>query len=100
MTAHGASPSGCLLAAYRLLIDMATEKGKAMHLKRFKCHTLLLGAIVSLAFASQAWATAEVGSPAPDFCLPSSQDAEVCLKDFRGKDNVVLLFYILDFTSG
>lgn len=73
-----------------------------MHIKRshLKCYQLLLGAILSLGLTSRAWATVEVGSPAPDFCLPSSQDAEVCLKDFHGKDNVVLLFYILDFTSG
>ena len=71
-----------------------------MRIKRFTCPHLLLGAIVSLALTSYAWAAAEVGRPAPEFCLPSSQDSEVCLKDFRGKDNVVLLFYILDFTSG
>jgi peroxiredoxin Q/BCP len=61
---------------------------------------ILVGVAFALLLTSRAWATAEVGSPAPDFCLPSSQDAEVCLKDFHGKDNVVLLFYILDFTSG
>lgn len=71
-----------------------------MSLKRFKCHHLLLGAIFSFALTSYAWATAEVGSQAPDFCLPSSEEGEVCLEDFRGNDNVVLLFYILDFTSG
>lgn len=68
-----------------------------MHIK---CSHFLVGAILSLALTSHAWATVEVGSPAPNFCLPSSQDAEICLKDFHGKDNVVLLFYILDFTSG
>lgn len=70
-----------------------------MHLKRFKSH-LLLGTIFSLALTSHVCATAEVGHPAPDFCLPSDREAEVCLDDFRGKDNVVLLFYVLDFTSG
>ena len=68
-----------------------------MHTRRFH---LLVGALVWLALSSHAWAKAEVGSPAPDFCLPSSHDSQVCLKDFRDKDNVVLLFYILDFTSG
>lgn len=66
-----------------------------MHTRRFQ---LLVGTLVWLALSSHAWA--EVGRPAPDFCLPSSDDSQVCLKDFRGKDNVVLLFYILDFTSG
>ena len=49
---------------------------------------------------STALAGAEVGQPAPDFCLPSSQGDKVCLKDFKGKDKVVLLFYVLDFTDG
>jgi peroxiredoxin len=56
--------------------------------------------LLTLTFAGGAFAAAEVGSPAPDFCLPSSQGEKVCLKDFKGKDNVVLLFYILDFTPG
>ena len=61
---------------------------------------LVVGALLALALSGQAWAQAEVGSPAPDFCLPSSDEGQVCLKDFRDKHNVVLLFYVLDFTSG
>jgi cytochrome oxidase Cu insertion factor (SCO1/SenC/PrrC family) len=61
---------------------------------------MLAAGFLALALTSDAWAGAEVGSPAPDFCLPSSQGEKVCLKDFKGKDNVVLLFYILDFTPG
>ncbi len=61
---------------------------------------MLAAGFLVLALTSGAWAGAEVGSPAPDFCLPSSQGEKVCLKDFKGKDNVVLLFYILDFTPG
>ena len=68
-----------------------------MHARRLY---LFINVLAWLALSSQAWAKAEVGSPAPDFCLPSSDDSRVCLKDFRGKDNVVLLFYVLDFTSG
>ncbi len=50
-------------------------------------------------------AAVEVGSPAPAFCLPAqdgeAQDGQtVCLSDFTGKKNVLLLFYILDFTPG
>jgi cytochrome oxidase Cu insertion factor (SCO1/SenC/PrrC family) len=63
------------------------------------CNLLAVG-LLTLTFAGGAFAAAEVGSPAPDFCLPSSQGEKVCLKDFKGKDNVVLLFYILDFTPG
>ncbi len=61
---------------------------------------MLAAGFLALALTSGAWAGAEVGNPAPDFCLPSSQGEKVCLKDFKGKDNVVLLFYILDFTPG
>lgn len=63
-------------------------------------YSMLAAGLLTLALTSGAWAGAEVGSPAPDFCLPSSQGEKVCLKDFKGKDNVVLLFYILDFTPG
>jgi cytochrome oxidase Cu insertion factor (SCO1/SenC/PrrC family) len=68
-------------------------------MRRISCGMLAAG-LLTLALCSGAWAAAEVGSPAPEFCLPSSQGEKVCLKDFKGKDNVVLLFYILDFTPG
>lgn len=58
---------------------------------------VLLG---SLLWASPSVASVEVGKPAPDFCLPSQDGEAVCLKDFKGKQNVLLLFYILDFTPG
>lgn len=45
-------------------------------------------------------AAVEVGSPAPAFCLPAQDGQTVCLSDFTGKRNVLLLFYILDFTPG
>ena len=41
----------------------------------------------------------KVGNKAPDFTLPSNEDAEVSLKDYRGK-KVVLYFYPKDDTSG
>src|SRR5438874_13154637 len=41
----------------------------------------------------------EVGSPAPDFSLTTSDGSQVNLKDFRGKW-VVLYFYPKDMTSG
>ncbi|MCZ6681300.1 MAG: redoxin domain-containing protein [Candidatus Poribacteria bacterium] len=43
---------------------------------------------------------AEVGSPAPDFTLQGStgsEDTEVSLSDFKGK-NLVVIFYPLDFS--
>ncbi|MSQ47973.1 MAG: redoxin domain-containing protein [Deltaproteobacteria bacterium] len=61
---------------------------------------LLLSGIFIVGLTEIAKAEVEVGSPAPDFCLPSSKGNKVCLKDFKGKDNVLLLFYVLDFTPG
>ena len=68
-------------------------------MRGLRCGMLAAG-FLALALTSGAYGAAEVGSPAPDFCLPSSQGEKVCLKDFKGKDNVVLLFYVLDFTPG
>ena len=41
----------------------------------------------------------QIGDPAPDFTLKGIGLAEVSLRDFRGK-NVVVLFYPLDWTPG
>ena len=43
--------------------------------------------------------TLNVGDQAPDFTLKSIGLKEVSLHDHRGK-NVVLLFYVLDWTPG
>ncbi|MBI4638290.1 MAG: redoxin domain-containing protein [Candidatus Rokubacteria bacterium] len=43
--------------------------------------------------------TLNVGDPAPDFTLKAIGLKEVSLKDHRGK-NVVLLFYVFDWTPG
>lgn len=41
----------------------------------------------------------QIGDIAPDFCLPDSNNKEVCLKDLEGK-NIVLYFYPKDNTPG
>jgi len=41
----------------------------------------------------------KVGDPAPDFTVKSIGLKEISLKDYRGK-NVVVLFYPLDWTPG
>jgi peroxiredoxin Q/BCP len=41
----------------------------------------------------------EVGDPAPEFCLPSSNQSKVCLSSYKGKW-IVLYFYPKDNTSG
>ena len=42
----------------------------------------------------------QVGDMAPDFNLPSTAGGRVKLSDFRGKNNVVLAFFVLAFTGG
>jgi len=42
----------------------------------------------------------KVGDVAPDFSLRSSQGTTVKLSDYRGKQNVILAFYVLAFTGG
>jgi hypothetical protein len=44
--------------------------------------------------------TLKVGDMAPDFTLPSTAGGAVKLSDFRGKNNVVLAFFVLAFTGG
>ena len=39
-----------------------------------------------------------VGSPAPDFTLPSTSGAKVTLSSFRGRQNVLLAFFPFAFT--
>lgn len=40
----------------------------------------------------------EVGEKAPDFKLKSSLGGEISLSQYLGKKNVVLQFYVLDFS--
>ena len=50
-----------------------------------------------LALASVASAV-EVGQKAPDFELASTQGGKFKLSELAGKKNVVIQFYVLDFT--
>jgi len=68
---------------------------------------LMLAAITafaSFAFSQGAPApppmTLKVGDTAPDFTLPDTAGNKVKLSDFRGKNNVVLAFFVLAFTGG
>ena len=49
---------------------------------------------------SMPWGAAaiEVGDKAPDFDLPSTQGGRLKLSSFEGKKNVLIEFYVLDFT--
>ena len=44
--------------------------------------------------------TLNVGDMAPDFTLPDTTGKKVTLSEFRGKNNVVLAFFVLAFTGG
>ena len=43
-------------------------------------------------------AAVEVGQKAPDFDLPSTKGGNFKLSDLAGKKNVVIQFYLIDFT--
>lgn len=43
---------------------------------------------------------ADVGDVAPDFTLPSTQEDTITLSQYRGKQNVILSFHVLNFTGG
>lgn len=57
---------------------------------------LVLGFLLC-AFPGMA-AALEVGDKAPDFDLPSTKDGKFKLSEVAGKKNVVIQFYVLDFT--
>ena len=70
---------------------------------------LIMAALLSCAFAVAAYSQAapvapqtqlKVGMAAPDFTLPDTAGNPVKLSDFKGKNNVVLAFYVLAFTGG
>ena len=41
----------------------------------------------------------EIGDKAPDFELPSTQGGKLKLSSFQGRKNVLIEFYVLDFTA-
>jgi len=47
---------------------------------------------------SGAAAALDVGDKAPDFDLPSTKDGKFKLSNMAGKKNVIIQFYVLDFT--
>ena len=42
----------------------------------------------------------QVRQEAPDFTLQATQGGKVTLSQYKGEKNVLLAFYILDFTGG
>lgn len=43
---------------------------------------------------------ANIGQSAPEFTLPDQSGEQVSLSQFKGEKNVVLSFYVYDFTGG
>ena len=43
---------------------------------------------------------AEVGDIAPEFKLPTPDQGDITLSQYRGDKTVVLSFHVFDFTSG
>ncbi len=66
---------------------------------------IFVGTIASIGVFGQAAPapppmTLKVGDMAPDFTLPDTAGKKVTLSEFRGKNNVVLAFFVLAFTGG
>lgn len=59
--------------------------------------TLMLSVSFLLATALSA-AAVEIGEKAPDFELASTKGGKLKLSSLAGKKNVVIQFYVLDFT--
>lgn len=44
--------------------------------------------------------TLQVGEMAPEFSLPATTKEMISLTEYRGKKNIVVAFYGMDFTPG
>ena len=73
-------------------------------MKKFLIISLLMSMLAVAALAQTTPApppmTLKVGDMAPDFTLPDTTGKKVTLSEFRGKNNVVLAFFVLAFTGG
>ena len=69
--------------------------GGIMNRRGFVAATVLTLALAGLPGTT---AAIEVGDKAPDFNLPSTKGGNFKLSDLEGKKNVVIQFYVIDFT--
>ena len=63
-----------------------------------KTNTILAIAMAFLLALASVASAVEVGQKAPDFELASTQGGKFKLSELAGKKNVVIQFYVLDFT--
>jgi peroxiredoxin Q/BCP len=66
-------------------------------MKRFSIIPAIVIALCLIGLPGLAGAL-EVGDKAPDFELASTQDGKFKLSDMAGKKNIIVQFYVLDFT--
>jgi len=64
-----------------------------------KIQLALLTSIALFILSASSAGAVEVGDKAPDFELPSTQGGKLKLSSFVGKKNVLLEFYLLEFTK-
>jgi hypothetical protein len=77
------------------MIEFSEEESNMT--RRANWAMMILLALVGLS-APGTLSALEVGDKAPDFELPSSQGGKLKLSSFQGKKNVLIQFYVLDFT--
>ena len=70
-----------------------------MQLQTAHMHGHLLGGLllISLLIGAPLVGAVDIGEPAPDFTLPSTTGATIRLSQFKGKKNVLIEFYSVDF---
>jgi peroxiredoxin Q/BCP len=79
---------------------MGKEKAPMRIVSKPMIAWVLLGMVlaVSSILNTPRAAAVEVGEPAPDFKLPSTNGVDIGLGDFKGKKWVFLEFYAADFS--
>ena len=60
-------------------------------------HGLLALLVASVGLGAPSALAVDVGQSAPDFTLPSTSGQPMSLRQFKGKKNVLIQFYSMDF---